>query len=119
MSEEVAVPVLATEFTLPFLCCPLGDLNSSLACPRSRWIYKMLTYVADIQGEIDRLPKLRGRNAARRRAALGRWIDEAQIRVARVLDNITELRLPATCSHPTYVGPELTLDQAMPECTCF
>ena len=80
--------------------------------------YKMHTYVADIEGEIARLPKLRGSNVARRKAALGRWIDEAQVRIARVLDNIVELRLPATCSHPTYVGPELTLEQALPDCTC-
>src|SRR5664279_4810342 len=114
MTTAVAVPVLATEYTLPLLCCPLGDLNSSPVCPRSRWIYRMNTYVGDIEGEIARLPKLRGRNAARRQAALSRWIDEAQVRIARVLYNIIELRLPATCSHPTYLGPELTLEQAMP-----
>ena len=118
MSAPAAAPVLATEYTLPLLCCPLGDLNSSPVCQRSRWIYKMHTYVADIEGEIARLPKLRGSNMARRQAALGRWIDEAQVRIARVLDNIVELRLPATCSHPTYVGPELTLEQALPDCTC-
>ena len=33
MSAAVAAPVLATEYTLPLLCCPLGDLNSSPVCP--------------------------------------------------------------------------------------
>ena len=79
----------------------------------------MHTYVGDIEGEIARLPKLRGRNAARRQAALGRWIDEAQVRIARVLDNIIGVAAAGICSHPTYVGPELTLEQAMPDCTCF
>lgn len=119
MSAVVDERVLATQYTLPLLCCPLGDLNSSPSCQRSRWIYKMHTYVADIRGEIARQPRLRGRNAARRQSALGRWIDEAQGRIGRVLDNTTELRLPATCSHPTYLGPELTFEQAMPDCTCF
>lgn len=35
MTAAVAAPKLATEYTLPLLCCPLDDLNSSPVCPRS------------------------------------------------------------------------------------
>lgn len=34
MTAAVAAPKLATEYTLPLLCCPLDDLNSSPVCPR-------------------------------------------------------------------------------------
>ena len=29
MTAAIAAPKLAAEYTLPLLCCPLGDLNSS------------------------------------------------------------------------------------------
>ena len=107
----------ATETAIPLFCGPMTDMNRDQTCARVGRIYSLRSWQADIDREVARLSRLRGRNVEWRQRNLAKWIEDAQGRQDRVVAQILA-ELPE-CTHAVEDRREIAaIEDALPPCTC-
>lgn len=118
MSNDTApAPIVAS---LPLLCGPAGDaatgdMNRDWACTRSHKIYMLHVWRDNIQRDATRVARGKFRSD-RRRLNLIEHVDSETERFNRLSARILA-ELPA-CTHADDVRAELTVADALPDCTC-
>lgn len=121
---------------LPPLCGPAGnlaraadparggDLNSDWTCKRARALWGAHRRAAELQAELARLGRMQRRaerssadsNDRARMRGLADWIARAFVRYEQL--NRRLLRELPPCGHPEALRQPMSVEEALPACTC-